>query len=160
MKINHLSPDDISEIKGLQVRCTKSQDQDYKRGWAKLAKAQKLNRLMNYHKKITKDYDLNSEQQIQLKTLFYDGISSDILDKNLVNYDSNAGSIVKIDGLKSDSKQFFYIEKSVNLEHNNKIQTIKQFKPVSIAELSVAETNEKVKPLIKIKPKIKMIGNN
>jgi hypothetical protein len=106
--IERLTVDDVSLLKGYQLRSPKVQEMDYKRGWAKLAKAQKLNRLMNYHKKLTSDYDLTQAQQNQLKTLFYNSIGNDELDRDQVVYNSNEGSIVNVNGLKQDNDGIFY----------------------------------------------------
>jgi hypothetical protein len=146
---DHLSSEDISKLKGCTVRPIKAQEMDYKRGWAKLAKAQKLNRLMDYHKKLTIDYDLNADQQGQLKTLFYDGISSDILHREKVVYNNNEGSITKIDGLKRDKKGLFFFDNEEQKPKNIKVQSVQKFKPITIQQINVA-TN-KSKPVIKLK---------
>jgi len=146
--IVHLTPDDVSTIKGCHVRSQKSQESDYRRSWAKLAKAQRLNRLMNYHQKLTKDYELDAECQHQLKTLFYDGIGSDILDRANIEYNVNEGIIVKIDGLKRDVDGVFYFDRSHHPD-TARIQTIQKFTPVSIANLTVAQ--KKRKPIITLK---------
>lgn len=149
-KIQHLTIDEVSSIKGYALRSQKSQEQDYKRSWAKLAKAQRLNRLMLYHQKLTKDYQLNTEQQNQLKTLFYDGISSDLLDRDHIVYDVNDGTIIRLDGLKRDSDGIFYFDGS-NTGAVTKLQTIKKFSPVSVSKLSIAQ--KKQRPVILIKKK-------
>tara|TARA_A100001015_G_scaffold309232_1_gene408279 strand:+ start:1461 stop:1973 length:513 start_codon:yes stop_codon:yes gene_type:complete len=146
---DHLSSDDISKLKGCVVRPVKVQEMDYKRGWAKLAKAQKLNRLMDYHKRLTSDYNLDVDQQGQLKSLFYDGISSDILNREKVVYNSNEGSITKIDGLKRDKKGLFFFDNEEQKPKNVKVQSVQRFKPITIQQISVA-TN-KAKPVIKLK---------
>lgn len=150
IQINHLTVDEVSSIKGYTVRSQKSQEQDYKRSWAKLAKAQRLNRLMHYHQKLTKDYELDSKDQHQLKTLFYDGISSDLLDRDHITYDINDGIIVRIDGLKRDDNGLFYFERS-NTGTVTQIQTIKKFNPVSVSKLSIAQ--KKPRPIIALKRK-------
>lgn len=147
--IAHFTPDDVSTINGCHVRSQKSQEFDYRRSWAKLAKAQRLNRLMNYHQKLTKDYGLDTECQHQLKTLFYDGIGSDILDRANVDYNVNEGVIVKIGGLKRDADGMFYFDR---LHHQDtRIQSIQKFTPVSVLKLTVAQ--KKRKPLITLKVK-------
>lgn len=155
--LNKLSPDDISVLKGCHVRSHKSQEQDYRRSWAKLAKAQRLNRLMCYHQKLTKDYELDTKSQHQLKTLFYDGISSDILDKDNVHYNSNEGIIVKVEGLKRDTEGIFYFERSHKQEPVAIVQTIKKFTPLSMSKLSIAQ--KKSKPLITLKDS-QQLGND
>jgi hypothetical protein len=144
--LDHLSTTDVSLLKGY-ARPPSSQELDYKRSWAKLAKAQRLNRLMNYHKKLTCDYDLDMDCQHQLKTLFYDGISSDILDRDNVSYDVSHGGIVKIEGLKRDTEGIFYFDRA----HHGAVTKvpIQKFMPVSLTRLS--EAQRKRKPVITLR---------
>jgi len=146
---DHLSSEDVSKLKGCTTRSIKTQEMDYKRGWAKLAKAQKLNRLMDYHKRLTTDYDLNIDQQGQLKSLFYDGITSDILNREKVIYSSSEGQITKIDGLKRDKKGLFFFDNEDQKPKNIKVQSVQKFKPITIQQINVATT--KSKPVIKLK---------
>jgi hypothetical protein len=130
--LEQLSPEDISVIKGYTTK--RAPEPDYKRSWAKLAKAQRLNRLMNYHQKLTSDYQLNSTRQQQLKTLFYEGI--DILDRDNVNYNQVEGNIIKIDGLKCDAAGCFYFETPASSERTEiPLQTIKKFTPISMNKI-------------------------
>lgn len=145
-EVYHLSTEDVSVIRGCSIRRTP--DLDYNRSWAKLAKAQRLNRLMNYHQKLTKDYQLDNAGQHQLKSLFYDGINSDILDRDNVNYNSNEGVIIKIDGLKRDPGGIFYFDRQSDTKPSP-IQTIHKFTPVPVTKLSLAQ--KKPKPVIKEK---------
>lgn len=151
LQLKHLSIEDVSLLKGCQIRSQKKQEVDYKRSWAKLAKAQRLNRMMNYHQKLTIDYKLDSKSQQQLKTLFYDSINSDILDNNNINYNINEGVIVKIEGLKRDTEDFFYFESpSTKPGLTTHVPAIKKFTPVSVSQLSIAQKRQK--PLITLKP--------
>lgn len=143
MPLDHLSPDDVSALKGCHIRSNKVQEMDYKRGWAKLGMAQKLNRLMMYHKKLTQDYELDSIQQGQLKKLFYDGIGSSILDREQVSYNSNEGSIVKIDGLKRDHVGIFFLENDSVQNSVHVTKPIQKFMPASIEQLSHAQKRKK-----------------
>jgi hypothetical protein len=145
--LDHLSTEDISRLKGCQIRSVKTQEQDYKRGWAKLAKAQRLNRLMEYHKRLTRDYNLTLEQQGQLKSLFYEGI--DMLVRDQVVYDSTNGNIVKIEGLKRDHDHIFFFAPIHDCNIDTHIQNIKKFTPVTIEQLSSAQLRAgKIKPTI------------
>lgn len=153
--LNRLSVDDLSALSGCHVR-QHSQESDYKRSWAKLAKSQRLNRLMQYMQKLSKDYNLDTNCQHQLKTLFYDGISSDILDRESVNYDMVNGVVVKIDGLKRDPSGAFYFDRGCDRTTSTHIQTIKKFTPVSVTRLSLAQRTPKAmvikkKPIISLK---------
>jgi hypothetical protein len=103
---------------------------------------------MSYHQKLSKDYQLDSVCQHQLKTLFYDGISSDILDRDNVNYNPNEGIIIKIDGLKRDTDGVFYFDRSADTEKTTvPIQTIKKFTPISMTKLSLAQKNPQLPSL-------------
>lgn len=155
---NPLSTSDVSALRGHVPRSTQDQEMDYKRGWAKLAKAQRLNRLMNYHQKLTQDYQLTIEQQNQLKTLFYEAIGSTLLNRDNICYNSNEGHITNIDSLKRDHDGMFFFDTrhehkpsiiSVGTGVTQPIQTVKKFTPVSVALLSTAQ--RKQKPVIKIK---------
>jgi hypothetical protein len=143
LQLQHLSIEDVATIKGMQVRNPKLLESDYQRSWAKLAKAQRLNRLMNYHQKLTRDYNLDCSAQQQLKTLFYDGINSDVLN---VQYNICEGHITKIDGLKRDTNGIFYIDSSTNIPP---VAVSIKFTPVTSEQLSVAQ--KKKKPLIILK---------
>lgn len=147
--LEHLTPDDISTLKGCHVRSTKIQEKDYKRGWAKLGMAQKLNRLMGYHKKLTTDYELNTSEQEQLKKLFYDGVGSSILDREQVAYNINEGSIVKIDGLKRDHEGIFFLENTPSHVTVHTTKPIQKFTPASTEQLTHAQ--KRVKPVIVVK---------
>jgi hypothetical protein len=139
--VDQLTVDDVSLLKGCQIRSAKTQEMDYKRGWAKLAKAQKLNRLMHYHKKLATDYDLTAIQQAQLKTLFYNGVGI------------SGGMINNIVGLKQDTDGIFYFDAPVapmlTLNTMKKVTVIEKFVPVSIEQLTNA--GNKIKPMIKKK---------
>jgi hypothetical protein len=152
--LEHLSPDDISALKGYHVRSTKVQEMDYRRGWAKLGMAQKLNRLMVYHQKLTTDYTLDTMEQGQLKKLFYDGIGSSILDREQVSYNSNEGTIVNIDGLKRGHDGIFFLENSMHQTGTHATKPIQKFVPASVIQLSDAQKRKK--PVIVIKEKIKV----
>lgn len=156
-----LTTEDISRLKGCQIRSVKTQEQDYKRGWAKLAKAQKLNRLMEYHQRLSKDYNLTVDQQGQLKSLFYDSI--DILVRDQVIYDSSSANVVKIEGLKRDHDHIFFLA-PMHDHHSHghghgsgegnvdtHIQNIRKFTPVSIEQLSTAQIRTSK---LKLKPNI------
>jgi len=145
--LDRLSLDEVSILKGCHVK--RSQEHDYKRSWAKLAKAQRLNRLMNYHQKLSKDYQLDSDNQHQLKTLFYDGVGSGILDRDNVNYDMSEGSIVNIEILKRDADGIFYFDRTNSKDGTSSIQTIKKFTPIPTIRLAV---NKPIKPVIVKKP--------
>lgn len=148
MVLRHLSIDDVSAIKGCHVR--QPSQEDYQRSWAKLSKAQRLNRLMNYHQKLTQDYKLDSSAQHQLKTLFYDCINSDILDRDNVQYNIDEGNVVKIDGLKLDGDGTFYIDNGTfNASQKSLISNIKKFTVATPTQLSVAQ--RKHKPIITLK---------
>lgn len=161
MNLDHITTDEISDLKGCQIRSKLSQESDYKRGWTKLAKAQKLNRLMDYRKKITTDYNLTTEQQGQLKSLFYKGVDSSILERDHVCYNSNQGCIVNITGLKQDHDGIFYFanesdskSKANNSDpskpKNTEIPSIKKFAPLSIEQLTIPppKQTKKNQPLI------------
>jgi hypothetical protein len=117
IQFEQLSTDDISQLKGCHIRSIKTQEQDYKRGWAKLAKAQKVNRLMEYHKRLSAEYSLSAIQQGQLKTLFYDGV--DLLVRDQVIYDISDATIVKIEGLKRDQAGIFYFAHTAHTAHTD-----------------------------------------
>lgn len=138
--LEQLTPEDISNIKGVKSN-KKITEPDYKRGWAKLAKAQRLNRLMNYHHKVTEDYQLSSERQQQLKTLFYEAV--DMLDRDAVHYNQDEGCITKIDGLKCDPSGCFYFESNMpSAPKEIPLQTIKEFTPISLSKLTGACKSE------------------
>jgi hypothetical protein len=126
------------------------------RSWCKLGKQQKLNRLMLYHKKLTEEYNLNLEDQGQLKQLFYDSINSEILNsRETVEYDSNSCSIIKILNLKRDKGEF-YLGIDVNVKKPTIKTSIIKMKPVSLEKLSGAMKERKkivirtrIKPLVK-----------
>lgn len=145
LPLDRLTVEDVSMLKGCQVRSSKIQEQDYKRGWAKLAKAQRLNRLMDYHARLTSDYQLSSEQQTQLKSLFY---QTDF-NKDAICYNASEGIISSIHGLKRDKDGIFYLEDDVHdkvlvLDVTKRTVTpvIRKFEPI---------TQPKSKPIIKRK---------
>lgn len=159
--LDRLTVEDVSLLKGCQVRSSKTQELDYKRGWTKLAKAQKLNRLMDYHARLTTDYELSSEQQTQLKTLFY---GSDFDQR--VCYNVNEGIVSSIQGLKRDKDGIFYLEKEsetggskvliLDITKRKTITSmpreaplIRKFEPIESSKLS--NDRIKVKPIIKRK---------
>ena len=150
--LEHLSPEDVSIIKGYTTK--RLPEPDYKRSWAKLAKAQRLNRLMDYHHKLTCDYQLNAVQQQQLKTLFYESV--DTIDRDTINYNQTEGHITKIEGLKCDTDGCFYFERSRPTStppcNDIPIQTIKKFTPISMTKITAAQTQKKTKVVIVRKP--------
>lgn len=154
--LDRLTVEDVSLLKGCQVR-SNTQELDYKRGWTKLAKAQKLNRLMDYHARLTTDYQLSADQQTQLKALFY---GSDF--DRRISYNVNEGTVASIQGLKRDKDGIFYLEKEsetgpskvlildiTKRKQATQTPVIRKFEPISMDKLS--EDRIKVKPIIKRK---------
>jgi len=142
-----VSAEELSVLKGYPIKSPKENEQDYKRGWAKLSKAQKLNRLMDYHKRLTASYGLDKQSQHQLKELFYNGV----YDCNSVAYNSNEGSVVTIDGLKRDSNGLFYMDPvTVSVAASDLPKTkLLRFAPATTEQLNSA--NKKLKPIVQIR---------
>jgi hypothetical protein len=104
--ISYIDEDEILDFKNNK---SKHLEPDYCRHWHKLNKSQKINRLILYAQKLTKEYNLSTEQQIQLKQLFKDIYNVDNVDD--IEYDSSTGQILKIKNLQRsmDEKREFYI---------------------------------------------------
>lgn len=79
----------------------------YCRSWCKLSKQQKINRLMNYVKKLKETFNLDDVACKQLQLLFIDSINNGKLQKKEdVEYIQEDAQIIRINGLKKDGDVF------------------------------------------------------
>ena len=107
--VHYIDEEEILEIKNNKPKTVET---DYNRSWYKLNKPQKINRLIVYAQKLTKEYGLTAEQQVHVKQLFMNVLTLDHSDD--IEYDSTTGQILKIKNLQRsmDGKNEFYITSS------------------------------------------------
>jgi hypothetical protein len=80
----------------------------YHRSWCKLSKEQKMNRLMNYCKKLISEFSLNDAQSKQLRFLFMDSINNGLLQKrDEIEYAEDEARVLKVMGLMREGDVFF-----------------------------------------------------
>lgn len=141
LPLETLSTDDIMTLKGLKH---KESTDDYSRSWVKLSKTQKLNRLMLYHQHLSNKYSLDPDSQKQLKTLLFDGLNSDILDRDHIEYNESGSVITDIPQLQRDSNGQFYFHRKCEHKISN-LTTGINFSPATIGQLVAANTRTKPK---------------
>ena len=144
----YIDDEEILEIKNNKPKPT---EPDYCRAWYKLNKSQKINRLIVYAQKLTKEYNLTQEQEIQIKQLFINIFNMDHTDD--VDYDVATGRILKIKNLQRsmDGQNEFYItstgkpKSACSLEGSTMV-------PLTMGELITATNTNSIAP-----PKKKII---
>ena len=93
--------DDIEDIK-----------HQYKKPWIKLDKFQKINRLMEYVKRLK----ISKEEEINLKNLLIDNINEKkITKKTDIEYDELNGLIIEIKNLYKNINNIYYINKDITM---------------------------------------------
>ena len=145
----YIDDEEILEIKNQKG---KPIEPDYCRTWYKLNKTQKINRLIIYAQKLTKEYGLSTDQQIHVKQLFMKIFN---MDNNAdVEYDSATGQILKIKNLQRsmDGKNEFYISTTTSM---NAVCNTPEFSmtPLTLTELMSAVNTPVVKKKILIRKK-------
>lgn len=142
----YIDEDEILEIKNNR---TKSVEPDYHRPWHKLNKTQKMNRLIVYTQKLTKEYNLNLQQELQLKQL----IKSLFNDCEDIEYDD--GQIVKIRNLQRATEEpyEFYMASTKSLKPKETI-TLENTMTVPLSLTELLTVNAPVKKKITIKRKV------
>jgi hypothetical protein len=146
----YIDEDEILEIKNNKP---KPAEPDYCRTWYKLNKSQKINRLIVYAQKLTKEYNLTQEQQIQLKQLFMNIFNMDHTDD--VDYDVATGRILKIKNLQRsmDGQNEFFITASDKPKSTFSLEGTPMV-PLTMGEL-ISATNGHVLPPLKKKILVK-----
>jgi len=93
--------DDIEDIK-----------HQYKKPWIKLDKFQKINRLMEYVKRLK----ISKDEEINLKNLLIDNINEKkITKKTDIEYDELNGLIIEIKNLYKNINNIYYINKDITM---------------------------------------------
>src|SRR3989344_60234 len=111
----------------------------YCRPWFKLTKEQKLNRLMDYSKRMQKKYQLNEAEEKQLSYVLIDAVNADrLIRKDDVDYLDEEARVINIYSLKREDKRFYL---AGNVEHKTIITDT--FVPLDLSKL--------IKPKITIK---------
>ena len=148
----YIDEEEILEIKNNKPKPT---EPDYCRTWYKLNKSQKINRLIVYAQKLTKEYNLTQEQQIQIKQLFITIFNMDHTDD--VDYDVATGRILKIKNLQRsmDGQNEFYITSTGKPKSTFSLEGSTMM-PLTMGELITA-TNPIAAPKKKIVVKKKAI---
>ena len=139
--MSYIDEKEIMEIKNNRA---KSVEPDYHRPWHKLTKTQKMNRLIMYTQKLTKEYSLNIKEELQLKQL----IKSLFNIENFKDIEYEDGQIVKILNLQRATEEpyEFYLasiisnkpKETITLENTMTV-------PLSLSELLNVNTPVPVK---------------
>jgi len=142
----YIDEEEILEIKNNR---TKSVEPDYHRPWHKLNKTQKMNRLIMYTQKLTKEYNLTIQQELQLKQL----IKSLFNDCEDIEYDD--GQIVKIRNLQRSNEEpyEFYMASTKSVKPKETI-TLENTMTVPLSLTELLTVNAPVKKKITIKRKV------
>ena len=125
---------DEKEIMEIKNNRTKFVEPDYHRPWHKLNKTQKMNRLIIYTQKLTKDYSLTIKEELQLKQLIKSLFNID----NIEDIEYEEGQMVKILNLQRATEEpyEFYL---ASIKSNKPTETITLENtmtiPLSLSEL-------------------------